>query len=536
MTKHRNIKLMFKLVILFFIPLLLSAGQNYTVQIAATKSPVDLSVFAQRKQINHEIFEYKDSLWYRYFVGNFQSFRSADSLSVQLLQTSLLKNVFITELPESFAGMGKLQGLTDTKTVTADSIIQQKDSSEEKVVAEKILLDTKQKNSKNGETPAKIPGIHNRLINYVNKEILADIISFIEGNGEEIEGVSLGFIFILFVLIFVVNIFIVLFIFVFSNSIQNKNIRNKELSRGQYESALLSYVLGELNWDDTKKKLKNLDNQQNRELLSSILINFHENLKGSANDIIPEIFVKLGLHHDALKQTKSKYFFMKVKGIRKLTLLYPEGATEIIPELINHSDDVIRAEAQTAYIRLNPENPFDFLRFLKKPFTRWSQISTFYVFKLHQLPVPSFVKYLESTHQNVRNFALRMIIYFQQLENTQDILAMLDSESEQTRTLAIKAVNDLRISEGRKQLRTLYDVEKEKNKIEIIKAYRNIGDSDDFEFLESIIKAENITLRIEACRSLYYMSMQGKEKLLHINNEMKNGLDIYIAHINDPRN
>jgi hypothetical protein len=105
-----------------------------------------------------------------------------------------------------------------------------------------------------------------------------------------------------------------------------------------------------------------------------------------------------------------------------------------------------------------------------------------------------------------------------------------------TRGLAIKAVNDLRIYNGKIKLRENFKSETHKNKIEIIKALRNIGDEGDFDFLESIIKADNITLKTEAYRSLYFMSEIGKERLLSLNNEITNGLELFIAHVTDPRN
>jgi hypothetical protein len=129
-----------------------------------------------------------------------------------------------------------------------------------------------------------------------------------------------------------------------------------------------------------------------------------------------------------------------------------------------------------------------------------------------------------------------MINFFQQLENASAIHSLLDSPYETTRTLAIKSVNDLRLYDSRNKLKEMYELEIPINKIEIIKAIKNIGDQDDFKFLESIILTGNISQKIEACRSLYYVNNEGKARLdqLKVNSELN--IDQYLAHVTDPRN
>jgi hypothetical protein len=208
----------------------------------------------------------------------------------------------------------------------------------------------------------------------------------------------------------------------------------------------------------------------------------------------------------------------------------------IISGLINNSNDHVRSEAQTAYIRLNPDKPFRFFKILTKAFSPWTQLSAFYLLRLHQLPVPSFADYLYSKHHTVRNFSLKMIIYFQQLENISEVYKMLESKMELTRFLSYRAINDLRLYDSRLLLKNKFRDETNKNKIEIVRAFKNIGTSEDFDFLEIIIKSESVSLKLEACRSMYFLSTEGKERLLKLNLESNVNLDEFIAHITDPRN
>ena len=82
----------------------------------------------------------------------------------------------------------------------------------------------------------------------------------------------------------------------------------------------------------------------------------------------------------------------------------------------------------------------------------------------------------------------------------------------------------------------MYPSETQNNKLEIIKALRNIGDEEDFDFLESIIRSESTSLKTEACRSLYYMNNEGQERLKILNQNSELKIDLFLAHVTDPRN
>ena len=242
------------------------------------------------------------------------------------------------------------------------------------------------------------------------------------------------------------------------------------------------------------------------------------------------------MNKDAIKKTKSHSYYHQIIGLRELTNLYPSGALPFIESRINNDNDELRAEAQTSYVRLDLQEPFSFMRKLVKPFTRWTQLTTFYIFKLHKLPEPSFAEYLQSELYNVQNFSLRLITYFQQKENAEEIIKLLDAKLERTRFLAIKAINELGIQEAKPMLKERFEKETYRNKFGIVKALLHFGDVDDFDFLENIIRGKDVSLKIEACRSMYFMNSLGMDNLLRLNQEKELNLEPYIAHIYDPRN
>jgi len=102
--------------------------------------------------------------------------------------------------------------------------------------------------------------------------------------------------------------------------------------------------------------------------------------------------------------------------------------------------------------------------------------------------------------------------------------------------LAIKAIHELGIHEAKPLLKEAYRTETYKNRREIIKALLHIGKIEDFEFLENIIRQNDVTLKIEACRSMYFMNSVGMENLLRLGLEKELDIASYVAHIHDPRN
>jgi len=342
--------------------------------------------------------------------------------------------------------------------------------------------------------------------------------------------------FLLFALILILNVSLVLIVMYFSNKNKNHHERYINIYRSSYEAILSSYLFGEIEWEVAKSKIKRKKRSLNRKILTDLLLTFKENLRGEMDQQIYQIFLNLELEKDSMKLSKSRIYHKRIQGLKALTNLDPDNAKKIIPNYLNDKHFLVRTEAQIAYVRLFPEQPFEFLKTLKTPFPRWTQLSSFYILRLHQVPVPNFTDYLNSEIPTVRNFSLRMIIFFQQLENASVIYNLLDNQVELTRFLAIRAVNDLRLYDGKQKLKDIYNKEPIKNQVEIIKAFKNIGDNEDLEFLETILHSESVSLKTEACRSINYISKEGQERLNMLNQNSELKIDQLLAHVNDSRN
>jgi hypothetical protein len=339
-----------------------------------------------------------------------------------------------------------------------------------------------------------------------------------------------------FIILFAMNVFIVIGMLFVTNRIKNlrKSIRIK--IRERYEIILTDLLLQVIDTRQAVQLLSNPKQKRNYNLLIDVMMDFQKSFRGEADRQIIELYQTLDLGRLSYNKTFAISTYEQVKGIRELTNMHPIHATEMIIPRLNDPNDIVRAEAQICYPYVNKEDPFGFLGFLEKPFSQWAQLNIYYYIKIHELPVPSFDRWINSSHMNVVNFCLLMMDLFQQHENSAVVIRLLRHREEATRKLAINTCGNLQLFESKPELKNIYKEETTKNKIYILKAFSNLGDESDHQFLEEILRNSIIPIRLEACRILYHMSETGRIHLEEVNHSMDFALTPFIDHIKDPRN
>lgn len=527
------------------------AGSVYTVQVAASKTPTDIKWFSAKYRIEKEMVELKENNWYKYIIGEFNTFGEASGYIAQNLASKGLQGPFPRLLPDSLKGHSGLVSPSLTadsslvNTIPADSV-SVKDSQAVLSAASRertVHPDERYGNKYEKYGPwADLLGKQNlqKIESFIIEEVTPHLpkswAPFYVKMIDNVFSFPVILFFMMLIILFILNAIIIVIALELSNTIKNNHVRFDALYTSMYERALTGYIFHEYDMKEAVKRIKGIRYVRNRRVFIEVLFNFKKNLSGDLEQKLLDIFFALGLEKDSIRKTQSRSFYRRIIGIRELTNLYPSKALPVVETSINDANDELRAEAQTSYVRLNHEEPFHFLKDLRKPFTRWTQLTSFYIFRLHKLPAPSFVEYLKSDLYNVQNFSLRMIIFFQQKENAEQIIRLLYAKREMTRFLAIRAVNELGIHEARPLLKDVYEKETYKNRIEIIKGFVHLGEEEDFGFLENIIRQKDVTLKIEACRSLFFMSPSGKEYLTNLASDQELNIEPYIAHIYDPRN
>lgn len=75
---------------------------------------------------------------------------------------------------------------------------------------------------------------------------------------------------------------------------------------------------------------------------------------------------------------------------------------------LNSSNEILRMEAELAWIRLDIDDPFSFLDKLGQDFTPWEQLHVFEMIKRNKVTLPDFSRWLNSPNETVVLFCRRM--------------------------------------------------------------------------------------------------------------------------------
>ena len=332
------------------------------------------------------------------------------------------------------------------------------------------------------------------------------------------------------------NLLVVTGILFLTNRIMNFERKEKVRLRIFFEKTLTDLMLQVTDTQETIQILSHPYFKENYNLLIDILMEFQKSFRGDADRQIIELYQAMNLGKISYDKTFAIFFYRQIQGIHELANMHPYHATEMIASRLNDPDDIVRTESQICYPHVNKESPFDFLSILEMPFSEWAQLNIYYYIKIHEMPVPSFDKWLGSGQINVVNFSILMITLFQQQENSEQLIQMLRIPNEKTRHLTIAACGELHLFDSKTILKDSFPTETAKNQLEIARVFQSIGDDTDIPFLESIVCSDSIPLRLEGCRTLYFLSENGKTHLERINSSLNDSLSPFIAHIKDPRN
>jgi len=344
------------------------------------------------------------------------------------------------------------------------------------------------------------------------------------------------FFFMAIIFVLILNVLVVIGILFVTNRVMNYRKREDKRLRTYFEKVITDLMLQVTNTKETIERLSHPYLKENYNLLIDVLMDFQKSFRGDSDRQILELYQTMDLGRISYNKTFAISFYEQVRGIRELANMHPYHATEMLTSLLNDPNDIVRTEAQICYPHVNRESPFDFMNILEKPFSKWAQLNIYYFIKIHEMPVPSFDRWLTSSHPSVVNFSLLMIALFQQHENSPQVIMMLQSINEATRNQAIKTCGELRILESKEALKSIFSKDTVRNQLEITKTFLQIGDETDIPFLEDIARTEDIALRLEACRTLYNLSDAGQTSLEELNTVMNFVLTPFIAHIKDPRN
>ena len=335
------------------------------------------------------------------------------------------------------------------------------------------------------------------------------------------------------IIISIVTMIILLIIILLNRKRMEKEELLHQYLLEKYQSLIINYLFGSASAEEFHSIASD---SYRRQVLIDQMIDVSINLKGEESKKLISLYKLLNLDKDSIKKAYSHRWHIKIKGIRELAFMNISDANTVIYKALNSSNEILRMEAQIALVRLNDDDPFEFLSHLTSHFSLWEQITLHELIVLHNIPLPSFQKWLTSPNPTVVTFALRMIREFKQKESEENILETLSHQDPSVRYLAVQVAGDLDMRLTLETMKHMYKYQEYKICLEIIKSMGKMPDVSMIGFLKMVIDKENdVQLQIEATKAIRNNGEEGHKALVKVMESEYKNYSIIIKHVLDKR-
>ncbi len=319
------------------------------------------------------------------------------------------------------------------------------------------------------------------------------------------------------------------------NKMQARKAETDQLME-QFQSLLIDYLFSEHNDDELKKIERVANSEFNRRILINQMIDLSINLSGEAKDKLRELYLLMHLDQDSISKVYNPKWHIQVKGFRELAFMDIPEANDKIRQALKSKNDILRMEAQLALVRLNKDDPFGFLDYLKYPFTLWEQLNVHELITFHNLSIPKFSRWTVSQNKTVVLFSLRMIQVFKQQDAAPAIIECLNHPDEDIRHMAILVCGEIQLRETLPHLKHMYKNEEYRNCLAIVQAMGKMPDELMLGFLKLVLdKEEDVQLQIEAAMAINRMGEVGIAALVKLMKSEYKNYQIIIRHVLDKR-
>jgi hypothetical protein len=363
---------------------------------------------------------------------------------------------------------------------------------------------------------------------YINGES-----SWIKGTNSSKKSLTLVRFLIAAITVFIATMIILLIIILLNRKRMEKEEQLHQYLLEKYQSLIINYLFGSASPEEFRSIASDT---YRRQVLIDEMIDVSINLKGEENKKLISLYKLLNLDKDSINKAHSRRWHIKIKGIRELAFMNIKDANAIIYKALNSSNEILRMEAQIALVRLNDDNPFEFLSNLTSHFSLWEQITLHELIVHHNIPLPSFQTWLASPNPTVVTFALRMIREFKQKESEDNILETLFHQDPSVRYLAVQIAGDLDMRSTLETMKHMYKYQEYKICLEIIKSMGKMPDVSMIGFLKLVLDKENdVQLQIEATKAINNNGEEGHKALVKVMESEYKNYSIIIKHVLDKR-
>lgn len=229
----------------------------------------------------------------------------------------------------------------------------------------------------------------------------------------------------------------------------------------------------------------------------------------------------MGLDKISMQRITSKKWHYKAQGIQELAVMNQHNQHSNIFDLTNHTDLMVRMEAQIAMVRLQGFEGLQFFDTLSYSLSEWHQLNLLHL--LANKPVSEehgVIKWLHSANATVVQFALKLIAEQHASEFHDEVVKCLYHKNEMVRREAILCLGEMPSTAAAIKLNNHYAGETDKNiRLCMIEEFQKTGSDLDLPFLQELQHAEDVDVKLAANKTVLHL--QKKFKLLALNSSAR---------------
>lgn len=281
--------------------------------------------------------------------------------------------------------------------------------------------------------------------------------------------------------------------------------------QSEYEQALVSYLYSG-NEDEEISSEQQLIIEQlkkcivdpfKRKIVISTLLKLKNEISGEVALSVEKLYFQTGLIDYTLPKLRSKKWYILAKGIRELRQFQVKEAHDQVAKHINHPKRQVRKEMQLYMVNLFYFDGLDFLNVLQTPLSEWDQIQLLEVFqRFDNQKIPNITSWLKSSNDSVVVFVLKLAKIYNQFEQKDVLIKMLDHENKDIVVEVISVLSHLEVFEAKEVLKNTFEQRSQEEQIAIFKLMENLYEINDEPFLLDYIYHDNFEIKVSALKIL----------------------------------
>lgn len=207
-------------------------------------------------------------------------------------------------------------------------------------------------------------------------------------------------------------------------------------------------------------------------------------LKGSAMNMVVELYEQLQLRKETDKKLKSLIWSRVVKGIQEIYIFDQYDAMDQLFAFADNDNPFIRSEAQFGVVNLQGFDALKFLKRIHNSLSNWDQINL-----LHQLnlfepkPLVEMPEWLLLENESVVLFALKLLEAYPDEQYYSNLIAYLHHKNETIRKQAIRCCAIIAQNNTASLLEEQFAKETIDNQIKVLETLLKIKPTPSKEFL-----------------------------------------------------